>query len=80
MGVKKRKNQTNRAERPGLTERSRKAIRAEIYQPFERKYTGTPRTEQTERTAGMCFCRENELMCTETTPEKENMTQTFVEE
>ena len=63
----------------GLTERSRKAIRAEIYQPFERKYTGTPRTEQTERTAGMCFCRENELMCTETTPEKENMTQTFVE-
>ena len=31
MGFKKRKNQTNRAERSGLTERSRKAIRAEIY-------------------------------------------------
>ena len=54
--------------------------RNEAEKPFERKYTGTPRTEQTERTAGMCFCRENELMCTETTPEKENMTQTFVEE
>ena len=53
--------------------------RNEAEKPFERKYTGTPRTEQTERTAGMCFCRENELMCTETTPEKENMTQTFVE-
>ena len=45
--------------------------RNEAEKPFERKFTGTRRTE---RTAGLCFRRENELMCRETTPEKENIT------
>ena len=44
--------------------------RNEAEKPFERKFTGTRRTE---RTAGLCFRRENELMCRETTPEKENI-------
>jgi len=48
MGVKKRKNQTNHAERPDS--------RNEAEKPFEREYTGTPRTE---RTAGMCFYGNN---------------------
>ena len=54
--------------------------RNEAEKPFERKYTGTPRTEQTERTAVCVFAVKMNLCARkQLQPEKENMTQTFVE-